>query len=594
MHNLRFKWIDWHNIRSKFTIIVSFFIVIFISLALGVFTFFRQKNFEIITQVYEEILKVFSKRIEVELNSVEEYSLNLATDYYIQYLLNEINDSKNNLEFYFAAEDIDKRVFSLTNAALIQNIFVLDAKNRFASNQRDYPQLYEYIDSGEIELFLNNQIVSSWTLTPKEKNTIFHLRKIRRTERSDLTYLGLLVFEINKNGIWESVILDFDYKNIDLIILNENDVVYANNKSLNILSYFKDIPKESSSIIKTENGRVFTIAYTSENRNLTYIISLPYKGLFGEFDITSVTVFSFLLFLLIAGLLLSILFVRSFTTPVVHLAEQMKTIEDENVEHVVNSLKVPKNEDEIKLLYQEFILLMKKIDGLINENYRKQILLKETQFRNLQNQINPHFLYNTLESINWLALMGGQDKISKMVHQLGKLLRSSINKKSIITLKDELDLLESYVFIQKIRFGERLKLKYSICDETQNCYIPKLILQPLVENSIKHGIEKIQDDIIIKIKTEFNKDNFLIIDISDNGPGIDKGTIRMLGKDLDSKNGSGIGIKNIKDRLIQFFNNEADINIESEIGKGKKIVITIKKIMGEKDILDFKGELKDV
>ncbi len=175
--------------------------------------------------------------------------------------------------------------------------------------------------------------------------------------------------------------------------------------------------------------------------------------------------------------------------------------------------------------------------------------LHEAQFRALKMQLHPHFLFNTLNSISSLI---DEDRhlAQRMVAQLGNLLRKILDhgQKTEVTLAEELKFIKDYLSIEQVRFADRLEVKYKIQDETLECSVPNLILQPLVENSIKHGFSKKTDGCTISITTKIVEE-YLIIKVSDNGIGIGSGSIS-----------EGVGITNVKERLEQYYNGNASLS----------------------------------
>ncbi|MCY8278408.1 sensor histidine kinase, partial [Bacillus inaquosorum] len=205
---------------------------------------------------------------------------------------------------------------------------------------------------------------------------------------------------------------------------------------------------------------------------------------------------------------------------------------------------------------------------LMEENVEKQLIIKETELKALQAQINPHFLYNTLESINWLAKANQQKQISKMVESLGFLLRNSIHmEKDTVTIQEEADIVLHYMTIQRFRFEERLNFTLDIDEEVKHCLIPKLTLQPLAENAIQYALEPFTRPCAIRLQAKKTK-NCVCITVEDNGPGMDE-------RILETSGGRGIGLWNIRERIRLTFGESYDLHIQSEQGKGTRIVITI-------------------
>ena len=200
--------------------------------------------------------------------------------------------------------------------------------------------------------------------------------------------------------------------------------------------------------------------------------------------------------------------------------------------------------------------------------------------RLLQSQINPHFLYNTLDSIIWMIQSRRYDGASKMVSALAGFFRISLNRgEDFITIGKEMTHAEKYMEIQGIRFEDKFTFEIS-CDESIKKYMcPKLIIQPLAENAVYHGMEGMYGDGEIEI-TAREKGNLIYIDVSDNGEGMSKEQINKLicGDVISSKRGSGIGVKNVNERIKHCFGNQYGIDVISEIDEGTTFRIVIPKV----------------
>lgn len=238
-----------------------------------------------------------------------------------------------------------------------------------------------------------------------------------------------------------------------------------------------------------------------------------------------------------------------------------------------------------------------------------QIFDKQTELTALQSQINPHFLYNTLESIRGQALMDDNTEIARMVEALAAFFRYSISRKgNLVTLRDELANIDNYMMIQRYRFNNRFSMEIIIDDEDQVAYdflIPRLIIQPVVENAIFHGLEEKLEGgkvIIEVIVTEQN----LIITISDNGKGIEREKLKMLNtrirsRDIQLEDGgnnnqrnTGIALPNIHKRIQLLFGEEYGVNIYSTVGQGTDVEITIPANYGrDRGLRDEKRDTAD-
>jgi len=173
------------------------------------------------------------------------------------------------------------------------------------------------------------------------------------------------------------------------------------------------------------------------------------------------------------------------------------------------------------VLSEHFNKMVLQVQKLIQEVYQEQYLKQKAELKSLRAQINPHFLYNTLESINWMARIRNVPEIGDMVKALGDLMRASISGDDFVTLHDEVTNITNYLKIQKFRYGDRLEVSIGISPETGKIIVPKLILQPIVENSIVHGLEEKLEDGHIEISSTLENGDVIII-IRDDGVGMEK------------------------------------------------------------------------
>ena len=232
----------------------------------------------------------------------------------------------------------------------------------------------------------------------------------------------------------------------------------------------------------------------------------------------------------------------------------------------------------------------------MNREYRAKVLKKQAELNALQSQINPHFLYNTLESIRGEALIEGMDEIADMTEALGNFFRYSISSKgSLVTLEDELNNIQNYYLIQKFRFGERINLKVDMEDRDAiiGFRMPKLIIQPIVENAIFHGLENKIGKGTITISIAVT-DQRLVLVISDDGSGIREDKLlemnERLQKGIDfsertEDGGSGIALYNVNQRIKLCFGDEYGIHVYSMLDNGTDVVITLPVVdAGQKEI----------
>lgn len=211
--------------------------------------------------------------------------------------------------------------------------------------------------------------------------------------------------------------------------------------------------------------------------------------------------------------------------------------------------------DEIGVLSDTFNHMVSDMRMLIDNVYRQEMLKQEVEMRSLQMQINPHFLYNTLDTINWMARMKGVNEVGEMTTALGSLMRYSLSPKDFVTIREELNHLKNYISIQNVRYGDRMEIRFDIEESTLDYYIPKLLVQPILENSIVHGIEDKIDPSLILIRSYKEEDNLYIV-VEDDGVGMTQEAIESLIRadaDRPKKGHTSIGVYNVNRRIQAVF-----------------------------------------
>lgn len=202
---------------------------------------------------------------------------------------------------------------------------------------------------------------------------------------------------------------------------------------------------------------------------------------------------------------------------------------------------------------------------------RSEALAHEAQLRMLRYQLNPHFLFNTLNAISTLVLEQATGPANEMLTKLSKFLRYSLDHSPLdqVTLAHEIETSKLYLEIEKVRFGERMRLEICIGDEAQKALLPSMLLQPLIENSIKHAISKSESGGAIRITAEVSNGK-LILNVIDDGPGLGNGT--DLGAIADS---TGVGLSNIRNRLREMYGSAHQINFANERPRGCRVTVVI-------------------
>ncbi|MEN6420190.1 MAG: sensor histidine kinase [Clostridiaceae bacterium] len=256
--------------------------------------------------------------------------------------------------------------------------------------------------------------------------------------------------------------------------------------------------------------------------------------------------------------------------PIETICEAMSVIERGDWERQV----VVESDDEFATMAHGINHMVAQLNEQFRTNLERQDRLRLAEYKNLQAQISPHFLSNTLECIKWLARLGQYDEIQTIVEKLGVLLKSGmVFKKEMIAFGDELSVVESYLTIQKIRYRDKFSVLLSVPEELLGCLVPNLVIQPIVENAIVHGVEKKRGHITLAIRAEHVCD-MLVVTIMDDGAGIPAERLeRILCDGLEEGDRESIGLKNVHNRLKLYFGEPYGIRIESARGKGTTVTV---------------------
>ncbi|RUS47496.1 sensor histidine kinase [Cohnella sp. AR92] len=329
----------------------------------------------------------------------------------------------------------------------------------------------------------------------------------------------------------------------------------------------------SGSENKTLNGSEHLVTYANLSQESWMIISTtPLSSLTGSLEGVNRLFVVFLVVYALGSLGVVCYLTLSFMNPVARLVQSMRKLE---VDSARAQPRYVKRKDEIGWLYRGYGSMVTRIDELIEEASRSERVKNELEFQVLSHQINPHFLYNTLEAVRWRAEAHHQTDISEMVANLGNLLRLSLNGGSeITTLGREMEQVNAYIAIEQMRLGEPLRTVVVVDEALLRLPFLRLLLQPLVENAIHHGVRNNpgKGKIVLSVIRESDD---LVLTISDNGVGMSEDQIvRCLeGDPASSRKLRGVGVRNVNKRLQLSFGEQYRLSITSKPGEGTIITL---------------------
>ena len=576
-----------HLSIKKLTIFILIFmyIIYFIATSLNLYSYSKyefSQNEKVIKNFNSSLSYQIAEKIN-NISDVSKYPLLIPETEKLNAILSDNNGTE--ITDYNYLKNICEMMLIQNDS--INGAYIYDLKGRgvFSSrNSSNYklinPTLENWFQQslladGNTNIFTNITDNNIYDIeTDSDNNLIAFTRKIIDLTSNQPT--GLILVTIPAENFLKLLSNELPFSRQVLSLYDSTgELIMTTNKDLIINNYPSDLnykSKEPSiTYISNEIKYVKCENYIPES-NWILTNTIPKSEIFRVNSFYIILFFTNLLFFLLLTVILYIFFIKRIFNPIKSLVINMST---NNLEKNLNSTFSYNRDDEIGSLINSYNAMKSRINDLININYKNQIEQKELELRQLQNQINPHFIYNTLESIHMMAELNDDLETSIMAEYFGSIIRYSMNRKiNTVTLDKELEIINNYIYLQKIRFDQLFTIQNLVPDELLNCEIIKMIIQPLIENSIYHGLSECSGDGKIIIQGQ-KIDNNLLLSISDNG--MDEATRDNLNDYINDKNNNfkGIALRNINRRLKLNYGSNYGLEIFSIEGKGTSMVLTL-------------------
>jgi two-component system, sensor histidine kinase YesM len=348
---------------------------------------------------------------------------------------------------------------------------------------------------------------------------------------------------------------------------------------------YKNLIKSNKAItMKLGDKKYIAAHYRSEYTGWDTLAIIPQDALLKQFKGIKIQMVSIVILVLVLVFAATLLVSKQITRNLKVLLDTMKSVKHGNL------FATPKgiSQDEVGQLSMEFTKMMSQINSLMDDIKKQEKIKREDDLKILQTQINPHFIYNTLNTIRYLAELQNVKNIKEVTVSFIELLRVSIgNAERFITIQKEIDYVQSYVNILKYKYLDKFNVVYQIEDTILQCKTLKMTLQPIVENALVHGIDFIDREGFISIKV-YSENGVVKLIVTDNGVGMTGEQITKVLKGSNSNENksrfNGIGISNVNERIKMFFGDKYGLNIYSQLGECTTVEITIPIIEGENQI----------
>lgn len=541
------------NIKIGFYFLITNLVLV---LLLGSIFYFSSSSLLI-----QKEISAKTEAIEKSGNYIELYMSKLTT------LSQVISHDKGVYDYLKNKDESEKnRILSIIDNTLstdpyIKSIILIRKDGAVISNEKNV-NMEVSSDMMKEEWYVNSLMNPMPVLNPLRKQSfsldgmddwvISVSREIADTNGENL---GVLLIDVKYQALHEYLQNQETGKNSDIVILDED----------NRIVYYKEIPYDSSQEKYLKNLKNIEEGYNRKENTVTVkypiknthwmLIEISYMQ---EIDSLKNHFFEMIVISCLASLLITVLIsisvLRRITKPIKELEQHMN-----NFNNDLSKINL-KGDVSVEIL---------SLQNHFNEMIDKIKYLREYEINALYSQINPHFLYNTLDTIIWMAEFQDTEKVISITKALSNFFRISLsNGKEKIPLKEEINHIKEYLYIQKQRYEDKLEYKISIQPELENIEVPKIILQPFVENAIYHGIKNLDTTGIISIYSQI-VDNKIELIIEDNGIGFEAAKKQALMKM------GGVGIKNVNKRIQYYYGNEYGAKIDSSFKTGARIIITL-------------------
>lgn len=561
------NWFRNLKLHWKIQILVFSVILVAFSVSLLLFNYFMKAYDEQLYMDSANILSLSTQNIENEMHDLLNTVSQLSTDKTNQEIIRSIENASSEYDEYTNRQSLIGRIYmALRKNTYILSVNFIDPNLRIDSVGSDTSIVLGSKAQALYDTAFSQNGKPVWATPDSEDDAIILLSPIKEVEHLSLRPMGVLAIRLRMPKMVEFT-MDIDTAAGERFYIYSGDYeIYHSQAEQDEFCPALISGSHPYQIIDIGEESRFVVSKQSGSSSWMYYYSISYNAIFARFNKLKIMVLVIFPVMYLLLVLIAAYFSTSLTKPLTKLTKQMEGISKVNFETSNLSFSQNSRKDEIGQLQESFYLMIKKIETLIQDDYVRRLMMKDYEFRTLQAQINPHFIYNTLDSIYWMALNQNQSDISTMIFSLGKLLRETIkygvNFQKLVSLRDEIMILDHYLNIQKIRFREKLDFQKELSDDSLDCMVPKLILQPLVENSISYGVESTAYATSI-ILTAHTEDDCLIITIQDNGIGIEHNLMEKLATGERKPNGSGVGLSNIQSRLKIIYGSNSCLNIEN-------------------------------
>ncbi|QGQ98313.1 sensor histidine kinase [Paenibacillus psychroresistens] len=531
--------------------------------------------------------------MDVTMQSLRDLAILISSDQDLSQMLNNLEQSPLSAESVYGSVELLTRITNinnvnsiLTQTAIFQtNMHMLFTSTYGWKSIDDYSKQdwFRRVKNANGKNILYSPVKDE-AQGSFELNSVFNVNNLVLMRSMDIFNSvkkgNVLMLSVPKEKLLNFAKKLSDFKDSEIYLYDENQQLLISTATNDSKIPLGELTSGKSSMIRIAGSKqsTFIIKVTSEESHWSLVMTQPESEVFKQTK--QLQTFTLLIIVISCFLAMGISWVvySGISAPIRGLSYGMKQLRLGNLSMRLDNHR----SDELGYLTETFNLMAEQQRYLVHDIYEKELRLAQTELNFLQSQINPHFLYNTLDSIYWMSKNYDADDIGDVVLNLSKFFRLSLSKgRDTFSLSETMEHLSYYIHIQEIRFGDKINFQVELDPEVSSFQLLKFLLQPLVENAVIHGLEKKQHGGVLHIQAYLEMDR-LKLEISDNGVGIESGRLVYIREQLaierkDSvayvKSDDLFALRNVQRRIQIYYGAEAELQIHSEALTGTKVII---------------------
>lgn len=567
------------TIKQKLTVLFIIF-VLYPAILVGGFGYFKYAN-DIKNETMKTLHSRFERAEDIVLDRFEQtrkFAMMIPYDGVLNDIFLKRKDGKldvqgvykniNNYLYskFYSKQEIEAVAFCFTDNS--QTVYIVDSDGSYNRYVRDIHPII---------LKESQKLTNQYGYYVSNDGEIYVIRQL--FDRFSFKQYGVISIKIDKNYMLKPLIEEFKSSG-DMIMLCDDNILVEQGHLANKAEAIQTIQTHPNGTITNHsmNHDYELICHnlTLDNITVQYGVMIPSSEFMVKYYDAMRVLVAFTSLAAIVLFIMAFPLYRAIWSPIRELVGLMRHLGEGNLG--IQSSR--RKKDEFDYIFETFNGMSQEIKLLFDVVYKEELARKEAQIAALQARINPHFLYNTLEIMNWKARIGGNFELSEMIEALGTLMDAGMDRggQRICNLTDELKLVDAYMFIMNKRFGKRLEFNKSIDESAKEATIPKLIIQPLLENAMIHGLEPVGGGKVgLSVK---HIENRLFIEVEDTGAGITDGELEefhrfLSGIESTSKGSTGIGIRNVHERIQLIYGSDYGLTLLRGETGGTKASISI-------------------